>query len=95
MIRALALLVFLQSGCIFFDGTVSPESACINLCDCLEATPTAQEACAADCTANVIDETVPQECLDCVGTSSCEELEDLTTACAAECQGAAARIVEE
>lgn len=93
VIRTLALSVLLLSGC-FFDLSVSPESACLNLCDCVSATPAQEDQCVTECTQN-IDETVPQECLECVGTSSCEVFEDLSTACAAECQGATSLIVED
>ena len=91
--RALALLVLMLSGCIVFDSAASPESACLNLCDCLESVPSAVDECVVECTAEA--GAVGQECLDCVATASCDELEDPLTACAVECQGAASLLVEE
>jgi len=95
VIRAIAFLVLFCSGCLFWEPVVSERAACLNLCDCLEMTPNAEEECVNECTDELAVDPVAQECLDCVGRASCEEFEDLDTLCAVECGAVAPRIVEE
>lgn len=94
VIRAFVLSALLCSGCLFWDSTVSIETACLNACGCLESNPISEDQCNDECVAGLSENPVPQECLDCVGVASCEEIEDLETACAVECGLSASRIVE-
>jgi len=86
VIRALALAALFSAGCILTDGPDSTVAACANLCDCVaSASPLQEDVCNSDCSTQLPDDMIPAECLTCVARASCDELDDLSTACAAEC----------
>lgn len=95
VIRAIALGTLLLSGCLFWDSTVSERVACLNLCSCTSSNSISEDQCNSECNESFEQIVLPQECLDCIGLSSCDEFDDLDNACDVECGGPVSRIVED
>ena len=57
------------------------EDACANQCTCLNFLPSQQRVCTELCVQQGVG--APQECIDCVAASTCDELDD--GACNAPC----------